>query len=90
MGKTFLKQNNHLKRQLKINQLEKVKNSMNEKEINIKIVEDYIIIKKENGEKTVLDETDLKGMIIQHFQLRDELDTINVELNQLGKLVSCV
>lgn len=79
-----------MKRQLKINQLEKVKNSMNEKEINIKIVEDYIIIKKENGEKTVLDETDLKGMIIQHFQLRDELDTINVELNQLGKLVSCV
>ena len=62
----------------------------NEMELNIKIVEDYVIIKKED-KKTVLDATDLKEMIIEHFNLRDELDTINVELTNLGKLVeSCV
>lgn len=63
---------------------------MDENDLIIKIVEDYIII-KQNNEKKVLDETDLKEMITQHFQLRDELDTINVELNQLGEIVrSCV
>ena len=63
---------------------------MDENNLIIKIVEDYIII-KHNDEKKVLDESDLKEMITEHFQLRDELDTINIELNQLGKIVkSCV
>ena len=63
---------------------------MDENDLTIKIVEDYVIIKR-NDDKSVLDELDLKEMIMEHFQLREELDTINVELNQLGKLVKgCV
>ena len=63
---------------------------MDENDLTIKIVEDYVIIKRDDG-KNVLDESDLKEMIMEHFKLREELDTINVELNQLGKLVKgCV
>lgn len=63
---------------------------MDENDLTIKIVEDYVIIKR-NDDKSVLDESDLKEMIMEHFLLREELDTINVELNQLGKLVKgCV
>lgn len=63
---------------------------MDENDLTIKIVEDYVIIKRNDG-KSVLDESDLKEMIMEHFLLREELDTINVELNQLGKLVKgCV
>ena len=63
---------------------------MDENDLTIKIVEDYVIIKRDD-DKNVLDESDLKEMIMEHFKLREELDTINVELNQLGKLVKgCV
>ena len=59
---------------------------MNEDEIRIKIVEDYIIIRIDD-KKILIDSTDFIGMILQHFQLRDELNNINFELTQLKKLV---
>lgn len=63
---------------------------MNDNDLTLKIVEDYVIIEI-YGDKKVIDKVDLKEMIIEHFILKGKLDTINVELNQLGKIVkSCV
>ena len=60
---------------------------MNDENLTIKIVDKNI----QDNCKQVLNETDLKEMIIGHFKLRDELDIIGVESNQLGVLVKeCV
>ena len=61
---------------------------MEEKDLDIKIVEDYIIIKNiKRNDKIVLDEDDFKEMMMEHFQLKDNIEYIIIELNELGKLL---
>ena len=60
---------------------------MKGEDLEVKIAEDYIILKnKNNGKKTILNEDELKEMIISYFQLIDDLDFFRVELNKLRKL----
>ena len=54
--------------------------------IDVKIIEGYVITST-NGKNNAFNENDIKKMIKEHFQLKEELETVNTEFRKLDKLI---